>query len=329
MERSVEIVPGPPTSTTSSSSKYEPTTEREVASTITKLSRALSRLAKPLKPRPKHRRESHLLLKSWWVLSAHEELHTLEERRGEDSWRVKLVHFFHSNRVQVFFIVLLVLDVIIVFVELFIDAEYPKCHIVIRDATSCCDASAYGSSSGSSGRMLAGSSGSGSGHGLCEGYTESTVPADCDSHQHETVHTVHEALYISSVTILSAFALELLLLLVALDLQFFHNLLYILDFFVVYASLALEVALHNVNTTGGDLAGALVLARVWRFMRVAHGLATVTHEAGHVTHEVHGAHEEATHALGEVRDVVAELKAENEKLKEELLALRAPPATGV
>lgn len=303
-----------------------PSTKREDdahSAAILKLKKAMSKLAKPAQAAAKvvikHRRESHALLTSWWVLSAHDEMKTLEARRGTDSWRVTLVKFFHRHRVQIFFIVLLILDVIIVFVELFIDAEFPRCHIIIRDATSCCDAD-----SSAHLRMLASGSGSGAGHhALCEGYVESAVPADCDAHKHETVHTVHEALYISSVSILSAFAIELLLLLGALDLQFFHNLLYVIDFLVVYASLALEVSLHNLSTAGGELAGALVLARIWRFMRIAHGLATVTHEAQHVTHETHHeAHEEASHALGAVQEALAQLEDENRKLKDELDAYR-------
>ena len=132
----------------------------------------------------------------WWVVSAEAELETLIARRGETSWRASIVKFFHRHPVQVFFIVLLVLDVVIVFVELFIDAEFPRCALVIRDATSCCPASAasdHGSSSDghahlrflASGSSADGSSsGSGDGHhALCSPDYSVGAAADCDSHQ--------------------------------------------------------------------------------------------------------------------------------------------------
>jgi len=264
--------------------------------------------------------------KKWWVVSTHEETAMVEKRRGKHSWQAKIVHFFHAPKVQVFFITLLVLDVMIVFVELFVDAEFPRCDIIVRDATSCCNASdtltgshrrlleedffEYGhrflaSASSSASGSASGSSDSGhhGHHAMCEPYTIG-LKADCDAHQHEAVHQLHDALYIISVTILSAFALELLLLFAALDRQFFHNLLYLVDALVVSSSLSLEIVLKT--TPAGELSHALILARLWRFMRVAHGLVVSSTEAGEVGeggHEevgVHGHHDGIQKAMADV-----------------------------
>ena len=217
-------------------------------------------------------------------MSAEEELDALIGRRGANSIRVRLVKVIHRPKVQLFFIFLLILDVVVLFVELFIDAEYPRCSIVIRDATSCCPG-AYASGSVSSSASVSGSaSGSGSGgyHALCGAY-DIGVDADCDSHQHALVHKLHDALFGTSVVILSAFAAELTLLLLALDCQFFHHLLYVIDAVVVFSSLTLEIVLYT--TAAGNLAGALILARLWRFVRVSHGLVVSSHEAAEISHE--------------------------------------------
>ena len=224
--------------------------KRHGAEALARLQQAIAnqkelRTREPSSRPVKHRRQAHPLVHpSWWVVSADAELETLVKRRGESSWRTSIVKFFHRHPVQVFFIVLLLLDVVIVFIELFIDAEFPRCSLIIRDATSCCPAlpSDHGSvdakghsrlrflASGSSdaqGSMADGSgSGDGSGHGsLCPVEHVIGAAAGCDAHQHAEVHAAHEALFAASVAILSGFALELCLLLIALDLQFFHNML--------------------------------------------------------------------------------------------------------
>ena len=56
-------------------------------------------------------------------------------------------------------------------------------------------------------------------------------------------------------------------------------------------------------TAAGELSGALILARLWRFVRVAHGVATSTHEAAHGGHadQMHG-------AIEKLRERIAELE---------------------
>jgi hypothetical protein len=57
---------------------------------------------------------------------------------GGESWQVRLLSFLNSSGVQHFLIGLLMLDVFILFVELALDAFFPSCSHVERDAISCC-----------------------------------------------------------------------------------------------------------------------------------------------------------------------------------------------
>ena len=74
---------------------------------------------------------------SFW-LSAEQEREHVAEKCGERSWQHTLVRVVQSQRAQVIIITLLVLDVLIIFAELFIDAEWPSCRIIERDGISCC-----------------------------------------------------------------------------------------------------------------------------------------------------------------------------------------------
>ena len=147
-----------------------------------------------------HRKQRRKALAGWWVWDAHVELDHLKERRGEHSWQVKVVSFLHRHRVQSFFLALLILDVLVIFVELFVDAEFPRCDLIVRDATSCCaaaDAHAHGS--GGEHRRLAAAS-------VCAApYHAVGAPAGCDVHRHDFIHQLHDGLFGASVAILGAF----------------------------------------------------------------------------------------------------------------------------
>ena len=205
---------------------------------------------------------------SCW-LSAEQELEGVVQRHGEHSWQHRMVGIIQSHRAQVIIVTLLVLDVIIVFIELYIDAEFPACSLIVRDAVSCCpvaSSSDHGSSSldHHTHRLLLGSasgSGSGSGdshshHTLCESPLVDSLAfaAGCDSHKWASVHTAHTALFACSVAILSAFQLELLSLLAALGLSFFRNPLYAIDLLVVATSLCLELVLVPAGTCASSRA---------------------------------------------------------------------------
>ena len=236
----------------------------------------------------RRRRNRHLFV------SAAEEKELVEEKCGHDSWQFRLVSFIQSNMIQSLLIMMLIIDVLVVMTEVFLDAEYPACSKVVRDAISCMpdtDASgSSGSSSDSSGRRLESSgSGSGSGHVLCaNGTVESAAEAACDEHKWADVHVAHTALLAVSIAILFLFLIELTALWVALGADFLRNKLYVLDYLVVFLSLALEIALSRLSEDAlAALVGLIIFGRCWRFVRIAHGLATSTHELGHEGHDDH------------------------------------------
>lgn len=200
---------------------------------------------------------------------------------------------------------LLVTDVIIVFVELFFGAEYPSCDLIKRDGVSCCPAADGGQGSGH--RLLGesmyqrGLAAVGSEHhSLCAAPLVEAADAiiGCDEHKWAAVHTAHTALFACSVAILSLFQVELLCLVVVLGADFFFNPLYVVDLIVVTLSLTLELVLFSLGQEHqADLVSALIFARVWRFMRVAHGLLASAHEISH-------------HHIEDLEDSVGELDSE-------------------
>lgn len=212
---------------------------------------------------------------------------------GKDSWQVAYVTWINSHRVQMVLAALLVIDVLVVVAELFLDAHFPYCYIIERDAISCCNISS--SPDDHHRRQLAESSSSYDGghhdahHQLCAaGLTQVSTPATCDPHAHETVHVLHEVLFYLSVVILVAFAMELLVLFIVFRLNFFRTPLYVLDFIVISTALALEISLKG--TTSAELAAAFVFVRAWRFVRVGHGLYASVHEISHIHMEEHVHH---------------------------------------
>ena len=68
--------------------------------------------------------------------STADELNHAKERWEEESWQLKALRFINSDIVQKVLICMLLLDVIILFTELAIDAFYPACKLVLRDAIS-------------------------------------------------------------------------------------------------------------------------------------------------------------------------------------------------
>jgi hypothetical protein len=107
--------------------------------------------------------------------------------------------------------------------------------------------------------------------------------AGCDEHKYNGVHLAHEALYWTTVFILVTFEVELLLLIYLLGpVKFVHQFMYILDFIVVTISLVLELLLHNIGyeSAAEVLPSLLILIRMWRFVRIGHGLVASAHEMG-------------------------------------------------
>lgn len=261
--------------------------ETEEERLVGKASTAAKELALNLKKRAEAAvHQQHQRRGAFWI-SAEEEKEIVLEKHTANSWQYRAVDIIQSHKVQVALVVLLVLDVLIVMTEVFLDAEYPPCSKVERDAISCMNASyAADATDASHHRRLGG----GGGHALCpEGSVESGFAPACDSHKWATVHEAHTALLWLSVAVLGIFFVELSILVVALGAAFIRNRLYMLDFFVVTLSLVLEITISQMGEDAlAALVGLIIFARMWRFVRIAHGLATTTHElgGGHGEHDV-------------------------------------------
>jgi len=115
----------------------------------------------------------------------------------------------------------------------------------------------------------------------------------------EWMHVISEILHMLSVVILSIFELELFLLLFAFGLGFFRKFMYILDLIVVSISLVVDIVLSEV------LSSLLVLFRMWRMLRIVHGIYVSMEERG----------KEKLHASLRRID---QLNQENDRLKREV-----------
>ena len=228
-------------------------------------------------------REEHIHVK---------ERHVTDE--NPNPWQLRLLTILNSPTVQHIIIGMLLLDVCIIFTELAIDAFYPNCNLIERDAVSCCSPDEEGGDShhaagevhrfmtGMASRLLAEGGNSDAHHyALCKAPLVSTSnPAGCDDHKYPGVHTAHAVLFSFTLVILGLFEVELLLMIYFLGpKKYFSNFLYALDLFIVTVSLVLEVTFRLINEDiMKDLVGILILFRVWRFVRIGHGLVASTFE---------------------------------------------------
>jgi len=83
-----------------------------------------------------------------------------------------------------------------------------------------------------------------------------------------------------TISILSIFLTELCVLIVVLGPRtFFHHFFYVLDLFVVTSSFVLEIIFFALDEEVLEsLVGLIVIFRVWRFVRIGHGLVEATVE---------------------------------------------------
>ncbi|EOD41821.1 hypothetical protein EMIHUDRAFT_461000 [Emiliania huxleyi CCMP1516] len=206
---------------------------------------------------------------------------------------------------QALLTLLLVCDVIAVFGELFIDAEFPSCMYVLRDAIPCCDSGCIGAgdySAAAAADAIQTILSLGKSVQARHSHLDSTGRIGCDSHKHDLAHKFHKFLFRVSLTVLVVFELELLGLIASLDRAFFRqpapaNPLYVLDLIVITVSLGLETVFR-------DLAMALIIVRLWRFVRIGHGIFASTHsvakEKSDKLHaEIRALEEEYTRALNQ------------------------------
>jgi len=131
-------------------------------------------------------------------------------------------------------------------------------------------ANASGNSSG--GHAAAGAHGPPRSESLC--YTD--IQHDHNFGNHD-LHTAEIMLAKISAAILCFFLLEQLVLITELKTEYLKP-MFVLDLFVISSSLAVEMLLITNAWGVGASSGLLVIARVWRFARVGHGMLAGTDE---------------------------------------------------
>lgn len=203
---------------------------------------------------------------------------TSSKHLGRLSWAEKLEHFLHSHLVHRIVIGLLGLDMLLVLTGGVLESQYLASEISDYEAFVDACTSAASGSSGS--RLLLDASGQ-------EAWWRSTWrtarrlgggSVDC-SHPHFGNHTLHD---IERVAILFIFLIENLLLILCMGRGFFVNPFFVLDFVVVALSIALELLAITGRFEYTSFVGLLVLARVWRFARVGHGVYAAGERQRHV-----------------------------------------------
>ncbi|KAG7363707.1 ion transport protein [Nitzschia inconspicua] len=216
-----------------------------------------------------------------------------QQQHGKHSWRVRALHFIHRPTVQRILMLLLLLDVLILFAELFLLALYPQCDLVERDCIACCPNELNNNDVTEDERWLATESSprttsspeSQNQSDSCDvGYIDSLGEPSCDDHKWEGVHQAGDTFFGMTVAILSLFLVENIVELLALTpAVFFRHVWYLSDFVIVFTSLALELVFHwtSQQQTQETLGGSLVFFRLWRFLRITHGLVEVTSEWTH------------------------------------------------
>ena len=231
---------------------------------------------------------------SFAIPTSKEEHACVKERHVTEAnpnpWQCRLLGILNSPTVQHIIIFMLLLDVIIIFIELTIDAFFPSCELIERDSISCCPSDEGVDSNGAGevhrlmagiNRLLAEKGGDGHHSDVCTyPLVETSYQAGCDEHKYPGVHTAHQVLFSFTLIILILFEIELLLMMYLLGPKtYLSRPLYVLDLFVVSVSLVLEIVFKVVHEEIlYDLVGILILFRVWRFVRIGHGLVASTFE---------------------------------------------------
>jgi hypothetical protein len=211
---------------------------------------------------------------------------------GSTSWKYNVLKFLHKPAVEIFLACLLMLDVIILITEMSLLTFYPPCHFVERDAISCCPIlDDVHAADDTARRWLAETSdghGGGEKHDYCgDGLEATDYEASCDDHKWSTVHTAEDVLFGLTMAILVIFFVELNVSLAALGpCQFFRHTFFLMDYIVVTVSIVMEATFKAVDDEALQSAfGLLILFRLWRFVRIGHGIIEVTHEMGHEREE--------------------------------------------
>jgi hypothetical protein len=192
-----------------------------------------------------------------------------------DGYDLSILQHAWRYTVSIMNIMILLLDVLILFIELFLQATFPSCHIIERDAISCCPASerglessdlhcnetSQGADAGSEAHdfrrfLLESSSATGEHteehghHNLCAfpSVESHEYNAVCDPHKYSAVHTTEKALFGCTVFILSTLLVELIIMMIVVKKAFFTQFSYVLDSFIVVTSLAMEITFQILES---------------------------------------------------------------------------------
>jgi len=233
-------------------------------------------------------------------------LHVIETHGEDRHWRKTILEILHDHKVQLLLMLLLLLDVMVLFTELFLLAWYPSCSTIERDCIACCGSGGVSNDEDhhrilSVLRVLAGSGKDDEHHhDVCEdvahehGWMDSHNEtffyhgeASCDEHKYERVHNAEFGLFVCTMLILSVFMLELHLEILALGPGvFFRQVFYTVDYAIVTLSFSLELAFHfDHNAALQSVVGLVIFARLWRFVRIGHGIIEITSELTHHQYE--------------------------------------------
>lgn len=201
--------------------------------------------------------------------------------------RRSLVAFLSSKTVSLTMSILLLLDLMAVIGEMMI-LGHQECHVEIE----C-------------------------GHGSNVTHTEGLMPGCHVITELELPHDLHVAemvcMYVS-LTILTTFALELLLMLIGMGCGFIRQPLLVLDIIVVYISLVVEIVFKQEEFQ--EIVVILIISRMWRFVRIFHAMGMTMHEV-----EEHR-FEDKQHEIEEHNDeVMEEMKEEKSALEAKLARL--------
>lgn len=169
-------------------------------------------------------------------------VHEIEEgeiHHGPNSWQAKTLKFLHSSAVELTLDAFLLFDILVLFADMYNEAEHPDCYAVMENA-------------------------------VCEGGSEPT----CIEHEEPDIIDLVDGL---SLAVTFIFLVENMMLLVILGFwEFFGNIFHAVDFIVVATSLGLEIAFLVLREDKlATVSGMLVIARLWRFVRLGHGLTTM------------------------------------------------------
>lgn len=112
---------------------------------------------------------------------------------------------------------------------------------------------------------------------------ECVEPVLCHSCCKNVNYNVGHYLHMISLLIMVIFGIEIALLIFALGMSFFKHFWYVVDFILVYLTLACEIVF-----AGSDAVSVLVFLRCWRLVRIVHAFVASI-EAHHAQYE-HAAH---------------------------------------